>query len=92
MDTSEDLEDRSLGQGRSLSVGARAPREAPAAAAAANKGWVLHMAAHASSLPGPLGSEAAEQERETLGKSLTTVVRSLSVTECSKKDRRHMLL
>lgn len=53
--------DRSLGQGRSLPAGARALREAPAAAG--SKGWGLRTAARASSLPGPLGSEAAEQKR-----------------------------
>lgn len=74
--------DRSLGQGRSLPAGARALREAPAAAG--STGWGLRTAARASSLPGPLGSEAAEQKRETLGKSLVTMVRSLSTGQCSK--------
>lgn len=80
--------DRSLGQGRSLPAGARALREAPAAAAG-SKGWGLRTAARASSLPGPLGSEAAEQKRETLGKSSVMMVRSLSTGQCSKNLASH---
>lgn len=86
-DTSEDQEDRSLGQGRSLPAGARALREAPAAAG--SKGWDLRTAARASSLPGPLGSEAAEQKRETLGKSSVMMMRSLSTGQCSKNLASH---
>lgn len=81
--------DRSLGQGRSLPAGARALREAPAAAAAGSKGWGLRTAAHASSLTGPLGWEAAEQKRETLGKSSLVMVPSLSAGQCSKNLVSH---
>lgn len=77
-DTSEDQAGRSLAQGRSLPAGARALREAPAAAAAGSRGWGLRTAAHASSQPGPSGSEAAEQKRETSGKSPVMMLRSLT--------------
>lgn len=79
--------DRSLGQGRSLPVGARALREGPAAAG--STGWGLRTAAHASSLPAPWGWEAAGQKRETLGKSLVTMVRSLSTGQCGKNVVLH---
>lgn len=79
--------ERSLGQGRSLPAGARALREAPAAAG--SKGWGLRTAAHASSLTGPLGWEAAEQKGETLGKSSLVMVPSLSAGQCSKNVVSH---
>lgn len=79
--------DRSLGQGRSLPAGARALQEAPAAAG--SKGWGLRTAAHASSLPGPSGWEAAEQKRETLRKSSLMTVPSLSTGQRSKNVVSH---
>lgn len=55
-DTSEAQEVRRSGLGKSLPAGVQALWEA--LVAAGSRGWVHHMAGHASSLPGPLGLEA----------------------------------
>lgn len=86
-DTSEAQADRSLDQGRSLPAGAQALLEDPAAAG--SKGWGLRTAARASSQPGPSGSEAAEQKRKTLGKSLLAMMHSLSTGQDTKNVLLH---
>lgn len=55
-DTSGGLEDHSSALDKSLLAAVQAQW---GALAAGNRDWVLHMAGHASSLPGPLGLEAS---------------------------------
>lgn len=62
-DTSEGLEVRSPDPGKSLPAGVQALWVA--LAAAGNRGWVLHTAGRASSLPGPLGLEAGGHTERT---------------------------
>lgn len=71
MDTSEGLEVRIPALG-TPALPAEVQARWEALAAAGNRGWVLRMVGHASSLPGPLGFEAGgHTDRNSYGTSFS---------------------